>query len=116
MKRAFELIVEHERELGLRLIAGLQQLPNLTIWGIADRLRVHERVPTVSVTHGTLTPAELGQQLAERGLWAWAGNHYALPLTQTLGLEPNGTLRIGLVHYNTAEEVDRLLAALAEIV
>jgi selenocysteine lyase/cysteine desulfurase len=116
LKRAFALIVEHERELGLRLIAGLQQLPNLTIRGIADRQRAHERVPTVSVTHSTLTPAELGERLAARGLWAWAGNHYALPLTEALGLEPHGTLRIGLVHYNTADEVDRLLAALTEIV
>jgi selenocysteine lyase/cysteine desulfurase len=53
--------------------------------------------------------------LAERGIFAWAGNHYALPVTETLALEPHGTLRIGLVHYNTADEVDRLLEALAEI-
>lgn len=113
---AFAQIVQYERELGARLIAGLQQLPNLTIWGIADRDRFHERVPTVSVTHSTLTPDEIATKLARRGLWTWAGNHYALPLTEALGLEPHGTLRIGLVHYNTAEEVDRLLGALAEIV
>lgn len=116
LSNAFHQIVQYERELGVRLIAGLQQLPNLTIWGIADRERFHERVPTVSVTHSALTPDKIATKLAERGLWTWAGNHYALPLTEALRLEPHGTLRIGLVHYNTAEEVDRLLGALAEIV
>ncbi|MEX0585229.1 MAG: aminotransferase class V-fold PLP-dependent enzyme [Pirellulales bacterium] len=116
LRRTFSLIVEHERELGARLIAGLQQLQNLAIWGITDPARLQERVPTISVTHATLKPQDIATKLAERGLWTWAGNHYALPLTETFGLEPHGTLRIGLVHYNTADEVDRLLAALAEIV
>lgn len=116
LRHSFSLIAAHEQELGRRLIAGLQQLPNVTIWGIADPQRSNERVPTVSITHATQTPQEIASKLADRGLWVWAGNHYALPLTEALGLEPHGTLRIGLVHYNTAEEVDRLLGVLAEIV
>jgi selenocysteine lyase/cysteine desulfurase len=97
------------------LIAGLHRCPGFKIWGITAAGRLHERVPTVSLTHVRQTPHEISMQLAARGLYTWAGNHYALPLTETLGLEPHGTLRIGLVHYNTADEVDRLLSALAEI-
>lgn len=116
LKESFTHIAHHERELGAQLIAGLQRFPGLKIWGITRPDRFHERVPTVSVTHVHDTPRALAEQLAERGLFVWAGNHYALPLTETLALEPHGTLRIGLVHYNTADEVDRLLSALAEIV
>jgi selenocysteine lyase/cysteine desulfurase len=113
---AFQAIVEYERSLAQRLIGGMGLFESLKVWGIADTTRLHERVPTVSVTHARRTPRELSAALAEQGLFTWAGNHYALPLTEALGLEPEGTLRIGIVHYNTAEEVDRLLAALAEIV
>ncbi|MFO1092265.1 MAG: aminotransferase class V-fold PLP-dependent enzyme [Planctomycetaceae bacterium] len=116
LKSAFASIVQHERELGAKLIAGLQRFPGLKIWGITNPDRFHERVPTISVTHIVKSPRDLATQLAERGLCTWPGNHYALPLTETLALEPHGTLRIGLVHYNTAAEVDRLLSALAEIV
>ena len=58
---------------------------------------------------------ELASRLAEQGIFVWHGNFYALPLTEALGLEPDGLVRIGLLHYNTEEEVDRLLAALAAI-
>ena len=54
----------------------------------------------------------MSEQLAAQGLFVWAGNHYALPFTEAAGLEPGGTLRVGLLHYNTADEVDRLLQAL----
>lgn len=116
LKSAFGHIVQHERELCARLIAGLQRFPGLKIWGITKLERLHERVPTVSVTHVHESPRALAEQLAARGLYVWSGNHYALPLTEALALEPRGTLRIGLVHYNTADEVDRLLSDLAEIV
>jgi cysteine desulfurase family protein (TIGR01976 family) len=113
--RAFESIVAYERELGGQLIAGLQRSPGFKIWGITQPDHFRDRVPTVSVTHVTRTPHEIATALAEQGLYLWPGNHYALPLTETLALEPHGTLRIGLVHYNTADEVDRLLKALAEL-
>jgi selenocysteine lyase/cysteine desulfurase len=69
-------------------------------------------VPTVSFTHRRLTPKEIAERLANQGIFVWHGNYYALPLTEALGLEPDGMVRIGLLHYNTADEVDRLLAAL----
>jgi selenocysteine lyase/cysteine desulfurase len=70
----------------------------------------------VSVRLANHTPAEIASFLGERGIFTWDGNYYALNLTERLGVEAKGgLLRIGLVHYNTAEEVDRLLVALREI-
>ena len=112
--RAYQLIREHEEFICRRLLSGLSDLPRYRIWGITDLDRLDERVPTVSLTHETKSPQELAESLATQGLFCWPGNHYALPFTEAMGLEPGGTLRIGLLHYNTVEEVDRLLAALAE--
>ena len=78
--------------------------------------RLHERVPTVSITLANQTPDDMARNLARRQIYAWNGNMYALHLTEKLGLEERGGfLRLGIVHYNTAEEVDRLIAALDEL-
>jgi len=115
LTESYQLIQEHEESLCCQLLTGLENLPNWKVWGITDLNRLDERVPTVSVTHSEKPPQELAERLAENGLFCWPGNHYALPFTQAVGLEPGGTLRIGLLHYNSADEVDRLLAALAEL-
>lgn len=109
---AFAAIRQHEESLLTPLLAGLQELPGVRIWGISDLDRFDERVATVSVTHPRQTPRALATRLADQGLFVWPGNHYALSFTEAMGLEPGGTLRIGILHYNTREEVDRLLAAL----
>ena len=63
------------------------------------------------------TPLQLATKLGERGFFTWDGNYYALNLSERLDVEKDGGfLRIGMVHYNTQEEVERLLAALREIV
>lgn len=111
---AFAAITDHERTLTARLLDGLSAMPEFRVWGITQPERIAERVPTVSITHRNRNPAEMADALARQGIFTWAGNHYALPLTEALGLEPHGTLRIGLLHYNTADEVDRLLAALSQ--
>jgi selenocysteine lyase/cysteine desulfurase len=112
---AYDAIAAHEQNLAARLLAGIAAIPRLRIWGIRDPARVAERAPTVSITHEHLAPASMAARLAEQGLYAWHGNHYALELCETLGLMPEGTLRIGLLHYNTEEEVERLLSALAAL-
>jgi cysteine desulfurase family protein (TIGR01976 family) len=104
-------------ELGLveRLIAGLLEVPGLTFYGIRDPARFDRRVPTVAVRLAGHTPRQLAEFLAARGIFTWDGNYYALNLTERLGVESSGgMLRIGLAHYNTAEEVERLMAALNE--
>lgn len=112
---AFAAITTYERDLGAKLIAGLCQVPSVRVWGITDPGRMHQRVPTVSFTHDRLAPRQIAQRLAAVGINVWSGNYYALPLTESLKLEPAGMVRVGLLHYNTGEEVQRLLNTLARI-
>jgi selenocysteine lyase/cysteine desulfurase len=107
----------HDYETGLltRLIAGLQTIPGVKVFGITDPQRFNERCSTLSLRLGDHHPTKIATFLGDRGIFTWDGNFYALNLSERLGVEQKGgVLRIGLVHYNTADEVDRLLAALRE--
>ena len=115
LKAAYDGIGAYERRLIEPLLSGLVESPGVKVWGITDPEQLHQRVPTVSITHERLSPEQLAAYLAQRGIFVWHGNFYALPLTEALGLEPEGMVRIGLLHYNTQEEVQRLLDALAEL-
>ena len=110
---AYEAFYQHERELGEKLISGLLQIPGLTLYGIREPERFDRRTPTVAIRMDGYTPRELSTYLGERGLFTWDGNYYAIDLTERLGVEKSGGfLRIGLTHYNTAEEVEQLLSEL----
>ncbi len=112
---AFRTTVAYERRLITRLIEGLQSIPGVRIYGITAPKRFEERCSTLSLRIGDHPPAAIARFLAERGIFTWDGNYYALNLTERLQLEQKGgMLRIGLVHYNTLEEVERLLSALDE--
>lgn len=114
---AYDAIQKHERGLMEALIRGLLAIPGLKLYGISDPKRFDHRCPTAAVRIEGHTPLELATQLGERGFFTWDGNYYALNLTERLDVEKDGGfLRIGLAHYNTGEEVERLLAALREIV
>jgi cysteine desulfurase family protein (TIGR01976 family) len=118
---AFESIHRHEHALMNRLMAGLSEIPQLKIYGITDPSCFAWRCPTLAVRvvnqTADQTPLALATRLGDRGFFTWDGNYYALNLTERLDVEKSGGfLRIGLVHYNTAEEVDRLLEALREII
>ena len=114
---AFDAIHKHERALMELLIGGLQQIRGLKIYGINDPKQFDRRCPTLAVRINGHTPLQLATKLGERGFFTWDGNYYALNLTERLDVEKaGGFLRIGLAHYNTREEVERLLAALQEIV
>jgi cysteine desulfurase family protein (TIGR01976 family) len=117
---AFDAIHHYEYGLMTRLLTGLSQIRNIKVYGITDPARFAERCPTIAlrVVNQTKdqTPLALSTKLGDQGFFTWDGNYYALNLTERLDVEKSGGfLRIGLVHYNTAEEVDRLLAALREI-
>ncbi len=115
LQAAFAAIQEHETDLARRLLRGLADLPKVRVWGIADEKKLAQRVPTISITHSRKTPEELARYLASREIYTWNGNMYALALTERLGLErQGGVVRLGLVHYNTADEVDQLLECLRE--
>ena len=115
LREGFEAIGAHERLLSTRMLDMLDEIPELSVWGITDRERLAERVPTFSFTHQRRKAAEIARHLGQRGIFVWHGNFYALPLTEALDLEPDGLVRVGLLHYNTTEEIDRLGAALADL-
>ena len=114
---AHEAIHQHERAMMERMIAGLLAIARLKLYGISDPQRFENRCATIVVRIEGHTPIELATKLGERGFFTWDGNYYALNLTERLDVERlGGFLRIGLVHYNTKEEVEALLGALTEIV
>jgi cysteine desulfurase family protein (TIGR01976 family) len=113
---AHEAIHGHERRMMEKMIAGLLAIPGLKLYGISNPQRFENRCSTFAVRIEGHTPLELATKLGERGFFTWDGNYYALNLTEQLDVERmGGFLRIGLVHYNTMEEVERLLGALREI-
>jgi len=115
LRTAFASIVAHERQLVWQLIDGLQQIEGAKVWGIRSVERADERLPTVAVTHPKRVSKEIAAELGRLGFFVWHGNYYAVPLTETIGVDPNGMVRIGIAHYNTSEEVTELLAALASL-
>jgi cysteine desulfurase family protein (TIGR01976 family) len=113
---AMTAIAAYERGLGARLLDGLERIPGLRVWGVVDRAALHGRTPTFAVTIDGLSPREAAADLGARGIFAWDGDFYATGLIERLGLAPGGgVLRLGLVHYNTADEVDRLLGELERL-
>jgi cysteine desulfurase family protein (TIGR01976 family) len=114
---AYEAIRKHEHELMATLIRELLEIPGLTLYGIRDPQRFDQRCPTVAIRIHGYTPLELATQLGERGIFTWDGNYYALNLTERLDVEKDGGfLRIGIAHYNTAEEIEWLHTTLKKIV
>jgi selenocysteine lyase/cysteine desulfurase len=105
----WEAIQAHERELGGRFLTGLPEP-----YRIHGAPTMDGRVPTFSLTHRRRKPDEIAAALGDQSMATWPGNFYAVEVMERLRLS-DGTLRIGFVHYNTAEEVDRLLSALEEL-
>ncbi len=105
--------IAYETQLGDRLLAGLSTLPGFRLWGAPT---MAGRVPTFGMTFAGHDPHAIAAALAEREIYAWAGNFYAVEVISRLGLSDcGGLLRLGLCHYNTAAEVDRTIVALDEI-
>jgi cysteine desulfurase family protein (TIGR01976 family) len=105
----WDVIQAHERELGQRFLDGLPS--QYRLYGVPT---MEGRVPTFALTHPDRSPEELAARLGERDIATWPGNYYAVEVMERLGL-PDGTLRIGFVHYNTHDEVDRVLTALRDL-
>ena len=115
---AFEnAIVPWEAELSRRFLDGVATLPHVRLFGIGDPARVDERTPTFAVRVGDQHPLETARALGERGVFVWDGHYYAIELMERLGLlETGGAVRIGFCHYNTPDEVDRVLDELESLV
>jgi cysteine desulfurase family protein (TIGR01976 family) len=114
LRAAFAAIETYEASLCRQLLDGIAGLAGMRTVGISDPGRLAERTPTIGLLAEGCSPGALSLALGERGAFTWAGNSYALGLTEALGLEPHGVLRVGLLHYNTSDEVTRLLELLPE--
>jgi cysteine desulfurase family protein (TIGR01976 family) len=113
---AYKVTRQHEMTLLAQLIEGLLAIPGLQFFGIRDPKRFSDRCSTISFRLGNHKPIDIAKHLGDRGIFTWDGNYYALNLTERLGVEEKGgLLRVGIVHYNTADEITRLLAALREL-
>lgn len=110
---AMRAAADHERAIGERLIAGLATVQGLRLHGPAT---MDGRVPTFALTIDGRAPSAIARHLAAHGIFAWSGHFYAVEAVARLGLaDAGGLLRVGLCHYNTADEVDRLIEALHEL-
>jgi len=106
----------YERPLIGRLVVGLQAIPGTTLYSITDPFGFDQRVPTVAFTLEGYTPRQMAERLGEEGIFVWDLRYYALAVTERLGVEESGGMvRVGIAHYNTAAEVDQLLAAINDL-
>lgn len=111
---AMAAIKVYEKTLSARLIRGLQQIPGVKVHGITDMDQLDDRVPTVSFTHQKFSPQQVSRRLAEENIFVWDGHYYAVEVIDHLGLsDKGGMVRVGAVHYNTVEEIDRLLEVIS---
>lgn len=115
IKDAMTEITSYESQLISRLIQGLVSIPGVKLFGITEIHRLSERAPTVSFQVNGMKSIEVAQYLGTNGVFSWHGNYYALPLTQALGTEPDGMVRLGCMHYNTMDEIDATLEWVKEI-
>jgi cysteine desulfurase family protein (TIGR01976 family) len=113
---AMTAIRRYEMDLYRHLVDGLEAIPGLRLYGITDRARFADRTPTAALRIDRIHPRAIAEALGDQGIAVWDGDFYATGLIERLGLlDDGGVVRIGLTHYNTAAEVDRLVAALARV-
>jgi cysteine desulfurase family protein (TIGR01976 family) len=108
-KLGMSAIRAYEFELSRALLDILEETPGVTVYGITDRKRLEQRVPTCAFTLKGKSPHQVAEKLDEANIFVWDGNYYALAVTERLRLEDSGGMvRVGPVHYNTMEEIKRL--------
>jgi len=116
LRAGMSVLGEYEEQLSLALLEGLKSVPGLHIWGITDPQRIASRVPTYSFSLQRWSPADVAAKLAQNDIYVWDGNFYALSAIERLGLEEKGgVVRVGLAHYNTLQEIERLIALLKDM-
>ena len=116
LQAAWVEIERYEQMLLERLIGGLQVINRARIYGITKRSDWKSRMATVSIRKEGTTPQQLAAALAAENIFAWDGNCYALGLSEALGVEESGgLLRLGLVHYNTLDEIDQCLRVIEQV-
>lgn len=115
LKIAMQALMDYERVLSAQLLAGLREIKGLQVYGITDTKQLAYRVPTFACNIEGHSPRELAQYLASQGIFAWDGNYYAIGIMERLDLESKGgALRLGMAHYNTVNEIDRVIVCLEQ--
>lgn len=113
IRAAWPVIQGHENQIKGQMLRGLQEIPGVRIYGLTDPDQLDKRVATFAIRKEGTTPQQVAEKLGEENIFTWHGNFYALGISERLGVEESGGLvRIGLVHYNTGEEVERCLDVL----
>jgi cysteine desulfurase family protein (TIGR01976 family) len=116
LAKAMSAIKAYEQGLSERFLRGAAEVPGLQVFGITDIENLENRTPTFAVRLDGYTSEEVATKLGAQGIFVWHGHYYAVAVMERLGLlDQGGLVRIGFVHYNTAEEVDRVLEALTEL-
>jgi selenocysteine lyase/cysteine desulfurase len=116
LKKGMAAMRAYEYEISRAMLDILSEVPGLTLYGLSDPRRIEERVPTFAFRLKNQHPREVAQRLADKGIYVWDGNYYALGVTERLGLEDKGGMvRVGPVHYNTLEEIQRFGEVIREI-
>ena len=116
LKQAMSAVRAYEYELSRALLDVLEETPGVTVYGLTDRRRLEERVPTVSFTLKGMHPRQAAEALDGENIYVWDGNYYAVSVTERLGLEESGGMvRVGPVHYNTVAEIERFGEALRRV-
>src|SRR6266568_5485635 len=116
LKVAMQALMDYERGLSAQLLSGLREIKGLQVYGVTNTKQLALRVPTIACNIEGYSPRELAEHLASQGIFAWDGNYYALGIMERLGLESKGgALRLGMAHYNTINEIDRVLECLEQI-
>ena len=114
---AMDCLFDYETELAVHLIDGLQKIEAVQIHGVTDEDAMHRRVPTVAFTVDGVAPDVIAAELSARNIFVWSGDYYAVEAARHIGIhDSGGAVRIGPVHYNSKQELDVLLEALADII
>lgn len=116
LMQAMGAINEYELQLSRQLLEMLLETPGVTLYGLQEESRLSERTPTYAFTLEGFTPRQVAEELGKRDIYVWDGHYYAISVTESLGVEESGGMvRVGPVHYNTMEEIERLGEVLGEI-
>jgi len=116
LKKGMSAMQAYESELSRALIKIVESVPGTHIYGVTDMDRLDERVPTVSFTLEGKDPEQLADAIGKENIYVWNGHNYALAIVERLGLlEAGGMVRVGPVHYNTVDELEKFGEVLKKV-
>ena len=117
LKKGMSAMKTYESKLSKALIGIIESVPGTRVHGITDLDRLDERVPTVSFTVEGKDPEKLAKAIGDESIYVWNGHNYALAIVERMGLlKAGGMVRVGPVHYNTLDELEKFGEVLKRVV